>query len=536
MLFDPRHFARAAVPIRTARLVRGPNGFRPGSTYLLHIVESVSPHSIHLDGVAWDLSAIPAQNSVTSFQQSAARSAVLAQLGSSGLLGLAALSCCSTYVEAKTMLTSAFSMPPARATAALKLGARLLDRRQKNHPLGYLAGVKLSDSRAQEVLSICKAPTKDDGPSAKRSCLAATHQRWLRGDIQAIVRPAAMSNDLPTMSVTAALLASMQPTAKSGIARPLNDSLTLSMAQPTAAKARDRRSDRILSAAYVLSTLRASAIDLGDTQWTGASAGWRFRAAPWLLPILDPYDNGAIRELLDAAVMLGLDFVPVGSPPFLYDLEKVVIDQVTHRAQVEAAQLTKWPDRPMWFDGGAAGAQVLLTEDDEHAYAWVGRNKRGLLVAFDTDHFVGYGIDEPGTRSALSMAIGWFIDVTKTLRTTPTGTASVSRTGGSKKAGYRYVPTTTFVQHSKNVAKGVNAPPRPHVVDAHIRHYKPGGYRPSEEARKRAPARLRRRMKKHDTYVRSYATGAGATIVELDKHLAKYSALADVLGDLKSSP
>ena len=218
----------------------------------------------------------------------------------------------------------------------------------------------------------------------------------------------------------------------------------------------------------------------------------------------------------------------MNKPPFVYPTEEAVLSQTAHRAILQAARLTKWSDRPMWFDGGSGQPQILLTEDAEHAYAWVGKNKVGQLVAFDTDHFVGYGLDEPGTPSALAMAIGWYIDVSISLRATPTGTPNLQpHSAGSHGAVNRYVPTTTFKAHTQHVAQGTHSPPAPTMVAGHIMHLTKR--HPSEEARGRAPARLRRIMGIQDTYVRPHRRG-GAAVADLDKHLSSHSALSDVIG------
>jgi hypothetical protein len=431
------------------------------------------------------------------------------------------------------MLRTEFHMPEVRAGSSVKLGSRLLDGQVKNHPLGYLAGVRLSATDARRVLSICPGPTNNDGARATRISYSQVAKAWARNEAGKVVRLAASSNDLPSMGVAAALLASM--TEADGVEgfRPLYEAQTLSLARPTPATICERRADRVLLAAYALSSLRRSSIDLIDGAWSDGTRSWRFRAAPWLLPILDPEDNTAVRQLLTAALARGLDFVPLPATSSPHTNEAEVLARTTARAQVQASQLTKAAHRPMWFDGGSGRAQVLLTEDDDHAYAWVGRDGIGLLVAFDTDQFVGYGLDEQGTPAALSMAIGWFIDVSKSLRASPSGTANLSRTGsGSTAKGYRHVPTESFTKHSSNVAKNVQMTPLPHVVAAHLRRYAPGGRIPRDEARDRAPIRLRRIMTESDTYVRSHHR-IDAAVAELDIHLSKHSALSDVLGQLR---
>ena len=48
-----------------------------------------------------------------------------------------------------------------------------------------------------------------------------------------------------------------------------------------------------------------------------------------------------------------------------------------------------------------------------------GRGGRGQLVAFDTTDFIGWGLDEPGMTQALAYALGWYVDVSISLRASP---------------------------------------------------------------------------------------------------------------------
>lgn len=136
-------------------------------------------------------------------------------------------------------------------------------------------------------------------------------------------------------------------------------------------------------------------------------------------------------------------------------------------------------------------------------YAWVGANGKGVLVAFDPVNLVGYGLDEPGVRAALAHALGWFVDVSVSLRQTPGGTTSLRRAGaGSTISGYRYVPTPSHHNQVHQVAGGQSRPPRITGVQSHVRQLK--SRKPSAAARSRAPRRLRDIMGPKDTFVRGH--------------------------------
>ncbi|AXY52488.1 hypothetical protein YT1_3083 [Rhodococcus ruber] len=425
-----------------------------------------------------------------------------------------------------------------RADKAVRLGTRLaVDREVNNHPIGYLAGVQLSTARAAHVLALWDAETKDAGAAASKISLDRIRSSWRKADVEKVARSAAYSADLVTMAVTAALLASMRTADCTDVALTLSGSLTQSIAFVKSATRRQRHADRILAAAYALAALGSPGLDLAEgAPWEKGATGWRFRAAPWLLAILDSKDSATARRLLDAALDLKLDFVPIGTSPFdfLDETEHAALDNEIVRARTlaEAHRLSMYSETPMWFDGGDNG-QVLLTMGGGHGYAWVGRKSRGVLVAFDLEHFTGYGLDEPGVRAAIAMAIGWFVDVSVRILKAPAGTNQFTRKGTGSASGYRYLPTPTFRDHVNEVPKGAHRPPQPHVVRAQVMRLPPGKM-PSLEALSRAPRHLRKHMGSQDTYGRQHWKG-GATSADLGNRLSKYSQLADVIRELRDA-
>ena len=227
--------------------------------------------------------------------------------------------------------------------------------------------------------------------------------------------------------VAAALLAAQQPKG--------NLVPTLSEAQFHTLAGRGthlrRNVGRVLGAAYAITGLANGGLDLGHGRVSLGTAGWRLRAAPWVLPILDEINGPSVEGLLQAVERRQLDFVEPGVNPMPYEENLSTLRDTLAAVTVYAQRLTKWTDRPMWFDGGPGRAQVLLTQDDFYMYAWVGANERGVLVAFDTIDLVGYGLDEPGVRAALAHALGWFVDVSVSLRR---HLAAPPRCAGSDKA------------------------------------------------------------------------------------------------------
>lgn len=251
--------------------------------------------------------------------------------------------------------------------------------------------------------------------------------------------------------------------------------------------------------------------------------------------MLDGANGVAVSALLDAAHARKLSFAPLGSNPFGFPDSQAELTDVLLRARAYDDQLTKWFTEPMWFDGGPGGVQILITQDeDNYMYAWVGSNGAGLLVTFDTVNLLGYGLDEPGVRAGIAIAIGWFLDISVSLRKTPGGTGTIRRTstGTTPATGWSYVPTPIFASQQAGVSVG--AAPRLHGVLAHLRTLA-AGHTPSRDAQSRAPSRLRAGMKQNQTFVRPHFRGQAYRGI-LDARLSKYSALADVLAGLERLP
>ena len=251
-----------------------------------------------------------------------------------------------------------------------------------------------------------------------------------------------------------------------------------------------------------------------------------------MLATVEPDTPTALRELLAAIHCRNLTFVLPGEDPFPHSASSGDVSLAQDMGVSAAANLTKWYDRTMWFAGPKGMPQILLTQDDDFAYAWVGRSRRGMLVAFDTENFTTYTLDEAGANFARAAAIGWYIDLSISLRKAPTGTTTIKRSAaGTKTSGASYKPTAAYLYQRHEIASGQRVPPRPHVVAAFIRHLGPN-QRPSSEHIAEAPKRLRKFMGRRDTWVRSHTRG-GAVTVDYAVHLTSASALGDILGTIE---
>ncbi|MFC7503120.1 hypothetical protein ACOACQ_19155 [Nocardioides sp. CPCC 206347] len=491
----------------------------------------MSDHEIKLDGQTWDLLALRSARSDNSLPALLDRARVGERLGPSAMLGLAACSTTSSLADARYVLRSDFGFDAARAKGAVAVGGLISSATVTNDPLGFVADVKMSPSQRNRVCGRLGGKPAADAVGDKLS-VAAAMANWDSRKFRRFALDAARTNDPAVMGVSAAIGASMRRHDPQGFASRLTASQTYPLASGRNTKLAQRAND-VLTAAYTMSSLDPSGLALGPRAWNDAPPTWRESAAPWVYAILDETNGAAVAHLLNAVHSRGLNFVQPGASPFHFLDSQQELTEARLRLQTFSGQLTKWFDRPMWFDGGAGQVQVLLTQDeDRYMYAWVGVNGMGLLVAFDLLDGVPYGPDVAGVRAALALAIGWYLDVSVSLRMSASGTHAVQRSAaGTVTTGARYVPLPSFVRHANSMNSGTKAPPRLHGVVAHVRTFT-NGYKPSARARQNAPKRLQAGMQSNQTFVRAYMKGHG-NLALLTTHLSKYSALADVIAGLQ---
>ena len=493
---------------------------------------------IHLEGQAWELARLARSCSSKALPGVLARSRLLEELGPSALLGAASVSTTPNVSEAKSLLRTEFGFDQDRASDAVAVGKLATGTGDwGNDPIGFLAGVRLSAAhRARVFRGLTPSTTSTPAPGQKL-CIGAARQAWDGNRFRQYVAIATKSGDTAVMSVAASIAAGLRRHDPEGFVHQLTESMTqtlISVDNPGQRRSllRGRQINTVLSAAYALSTLDTPGLDLGSEFWADAPPRWRSFAAPWVASVLDRDNGSTIGNLLGAIHSRGLKFVETGRPavPFL-DSQRL-LDDTQLRLQACASQLTKWFESPVWFDGGPGQVQILLAQDDRYMYAWVGVDGAGCLVAYDLVHRFPLGQDVPGTRAALALALGWYLDVSISLRRSPGGTPTLrlDPVDAAPTEPLRYVPTHSFQHQIQEVVSGRNSPPRPHGVVAHLRTL-PEGQTPSPRTLQNAPKRLRASMGPSQTFIREHLKGTGSAAM-VETRLSKYSSLADVMAAL----
>jgi hypothetical protein len=449
--------------------------------------------------------------------------ASLLRAGPTVLLGAGALASEGTPGAARQLLRRDYGLTPDRADAALQAG-RTLGLHKGSDPVGVVAGLPLPRSRVAKLRELFGATARERGVRSSTLSLRSVRRTAVSGGLGRIAMAAARSKDEPSLLMATALLASLRHD-DLDFAQVLQNSLD-AVTSPDEYHPGGQVADRVVGAAYALDAA-ANGLDLFGRSWEGASPGWRFRAAPWVLAAMEGDTIDALVALLDAVAAHKLDFVAPGQHRFSH---QGTPDAVSYASDIagNANTLTHWSSQPMWFEGSPDGPQILLVDGDEYVYAWVGQSGYGVLVGFDTSEFTAWRLKEPGADYAAAAAIGWYIDMTVSLRRTPKGTRTIARSSaGTERTGPSYKPTPTYQQQRRDVSSGVNTPPRPHSVKGHKRRL-PVGHAPNPHQVAMAPKRNRRTMGPRDTWVREFTKGEGGPR-EWAIRLSKWSALADIL-------
>jgi len=262
---------------------------------------------------------------------------------------------------------------------------------------------------------------------------------------------------------------------------------------------------------------------VGFAEWLAAGSVW-LDSASW-----SGREHSALLKELHASGAQWADPANCVFPEFNAGEEE--LDEAMAFAENLSGSLRKQPDMPIHLD--AADLRIAMTIENDHLRAWVGRETTGLAVSVNLKTWdVQYLADDPDAIFAVGAVLHWFLDCSggiehhpKFTRGLPTNEETVVPWRADNNT---WSTNSSFDDDVEAVVSGRRKrPPKAHRVKGHIRTL--SEYIPTEEARLRAPAYVRRNMGPNDTWVAGYSKGGEAALRSLITRLATFSSLADYL-------
>ena len=262
---------------------------------------------------------------------------------------------------------------------------------------------------------------------------------------------------------------------------------------------------------------------VGFSEWLAAGSVW-LDSASW-----SGREHSALLKELHAAGAQWADPANCVFPEFNAGEEE--LDEAMAFAENLSGSLRKQPDMPIHLD--AADLRIAMTIENDHLRAWVGRDTTGLAVSVNLKTWdVQYRANDPDAIFAVGAVLHWFLDCSggiehhpKFTRGLPTNEETVVPWRADNNT---WSTNSSFDDDVEAVVSGRRKrPPKAHRVKGHIRTL--SEYIPTEEARLRAPAYVRRNMGPNDTWVAGYSKGGEAALRSLITRLATFSSLADYL-------
>jgi hypothetical protein len=176
---------------------------------------------------------------------------------------------------------------------------------------------------------------------------------------------------------------------------------------------------------------------------------------------------------------------------------------------------------------------IAMERDGNMLRSFVAAGEIGVAVSVNlTNWDLYYESEDSDAMFAAGASLNFFIDCSMDLSLHPkyervANTATDVATM-QLDAAARWTTNVSFVSDVEGIREGrLNQPPKAHRVKGFIR--KLTERHPTDEARDRAPAFIRRNMGPDDTFVRPHQRGGGNAAERLFTRLRTHSSLADFL-------
>jgi tetratricopeptide (TPR) repeat protein len=214
-----------------------------------------------------------------------------------------------------------------------------------------------------------------------------------------------------------------------------------------------------------------------------------------------------------------------------YDIEEDDLAEALARAESLQQHLHLETEMPVYLQ--TEWVSIAMTIENGWIRAWVGIGLEGCAVSLNPSTWDLQFLN--GDRDALfaaAAAVNWYIDCSIILTAHP----KFCKESEDRRDDIRPWPssangwsaTSLFSDDVDDIRKGRQAAPsRAYRVRGHIRSLTQG--EPTDDARAKAPAHIRRLMGPNDTWVQAHTRGGETETQNLLNRLHKHSSLADFL-------
>jgi len=214
-----------------------------------------------------------------------------------------------------------------------------------------------------------------------------------------------------------------------------------------------------------------------------------------------------------------------------YEISAEFLDESLARAESLKSLLNYEVEFPVRLE--TSELFIAMERDGDMLRSFVGSGAMGVAVSVNlTNWDLHYLSDDSDAMFAAGASLNFFIDCSMNLSLHPKYERVVDTT--AEPAATQISPLSIWTTNAAFAAdvEGIRTgrlgqPPKAHRVKGFIRTLTEG--QPTDEARDRAPAFIRRNMGPDDTFVRPHQRGGGAAAERLYTRLRTYSSLADFL-------
>ena len=214
-----------------------------------------------------------------------------------------------------------------------------------------------------------------------------------------------------------------------------------------------------------------------------------------------------------------------------YDIEEDDLAETLARAESLQHQLHLETEMPVYLQ--TEWVSVAMTIENGWIRAWVGIELEGCAVSLNPSTWdVQFLNADRDALFAAAVVVNWYIDCSIMLKAHPSFRKESENTGDEIRpwqlSDNGWSATSLFSDDVNDIREGrQTAPPRVHRVRGHKRYLTQRA--PTDDARAKAPAYIRRTMGPNETWVQAHARGGQTETQNLLTRLHRHSSLADFL-------